>query len=67
MDLFFDNYNALTSYSWTCLFWQSLQSFVNKHLSKLSLDVADLDSQVYIMNNYNLHVQILIAVVNWMS
>ena len=27
-------------------FLQSLQGFVNKHLSKLSLEVADLDSQV---------------------
>ncbi len=32
---------------WTCFFWQSLQSFVNKHLGKLSLEVADIDSQVW--------------------
>ena len=34
-----------------CLFFKSLQGFVNKHLSKLNLEVADLDSQVQIFKH----------------
>ena len=34
-----------------CLSFKSLQGFVNKHLSKLNVEVTDLDSQVQIFKH----------------